>query len=125
MLDVYLLQIRCLTETACPVWNGSLTKTDSKILESIQKTSLKVIFGHQYKSYEKSLNDLDLTTLEDRRLQICSTFAKKSSESTKFQIWFNKSKRKTKSKVKFLLPKSRTTIYKKSPLVYLTKLLNL
>ena len=45
MLDVYFLQIRCLTEMGCPAWNGSLTISDRNKLEAIQKTALKIILG--------------------------------------------------------------------------------
>ena len=38
MILVYKLQIRCLTELACPAWNGSLSQKNIKSLVTIPMT---------------------------------------------------------------------------------------
>ena len=124
LLNVFDLQIRSVTEIACPVWNGSITKQHERILEGIQKSATKLMLGQGYKSYPGALNTLNLTTLEDRREQISLAFAKKASKSSKFNPWFKEIDRLTRTNEKFFLPKVRTASYEKSPLVYLTKLLN-
>ena len=48
LLLVYILQIRCITELACPAWNGALTIKDSIRLENIQRCALKIILGTIY-----------------------------------------------------------------------------
>ena len=124
LLDVFVLQIRSLTEIACPVWNGSITKKNSDTLERLQKTAMKIIFGHTYKSYQKSLNLLGLKTLEERRKDVCLKFAKNASISKKYQAWFASINRQTRSNTQYSIPKARTTSYENSPLMYLTYLLN-
>ena len=126
MLDVYILQIRCLTERDCPLWHGSLPKKNSIILEGIQKSAAKIILGqnYNYNSYTKSLKSLNLDTLANRRDEICLTFAKKASTSSKFQSWFRIPTLLTRTNAKFALPTARTATYENSPLIHLTKLLN-
>ena len=71
-------------------------------------------------------------TLSERRLKLCQNFAKKAAKSPKFQNWFNEVKSrdsrtrsyKNKSEAKFKAIPTRTNRYKKSPLPYLTDILN-
>ena len=121
---VYILQIRSLTEKECQLWNGGLTKKCSDILERIQKAAFKIILGQNYNSYSKALQSLNLKTLKDRRHQLCQSFGRKQTRSSKFKVWFKKSARPARGNSKINLPQTRTTIYKKSPLVYLTNLIN-
>ena len=71
MKEVYIRQIRSITEIGCPIWNRSLTEKDKIMIEKIQKTTLRVILGQAYISYEKALKTLNLNKLEERRQQIC------------------------------------------------------
>lgn len=124
LLIVYKLQIRIHTELCCPVFNGGLTKTDIIELESLQKSAAKLILGwNNYKNYKNALELLELPTLEKRRKELCLSFAKKCAESEKFSNWFTKS-RPTRKSTKFVSPRARTSAFEKSPLVYLTFLLN-
>ena len=124
MLDVYLLQIRCLCEIACPVWNGALTKSDCKQIERIQKMALRIILGSEYDNYEAALERLDIETLEKRRKDICVKFAKSIEKSDKFSNWLQPTARATKTSVRYFIPHVRTKAYQTSPLIYLTELLN-
>jgi len=125
MLEVFELQIRCLTEIGCPAWNGSLLVKDDKELERIQKTAVKIILGNTYIGYENALNTLKIPKLDKRRGKICIKFAKRLGKSTKFSGWFLKTPpMKTRTSKKYILPKARTKTYEISPLFYLTKLLN-
>ena len=125
MLTVYTLQIRFLAEGACQVWNGSLTVSHINTLERIQKAALRIILGEKYQSYNKSLELLNLETLASRRKQLCMSFARKASKDTKFKIWFSNLTKPTRTDPIFAVPRSRTAAYEKSPLIYLTKLLNI
>ena len=124
MKEVYIRQIRSITEIGCPIWNRSLTEKDKTKIEKIQKTTLRVILGQAYISYEKALKTLNLNKLEERRKQICKKFARKSERSEKFSKWFIPAERRTKSGNKFIVPNTRTRTYQKSPLMYLAHLLN-
>ena len=123
LLDVYFLQIRSKCEMACPSWNGSLTVKDIEDLEKIQKTALKIILGQKYTSYKKVLASLKIPFLEQRRQQLSRRFALKIEKSEKFKIWLIPN-RTTRASKKYYLPKARTAIYGKSPLMYMAKLLN-
>ena len=124
MLEVYLLQIRCLCEIACPAWNGALTKSDCKQIERIQKMALRIILGAEYDNYEAALERLDIETLEKRRKDICVKFAKSIEKSDKFSNWLQPTARATKTSVRYFIPHVRTKAYQTSPLIYLTELLN-
>jgi hypothetical protein len=120
----YILQIRCLLETACPVWNGSIIEADITKLERVQKSAFRIILFPNYISYNDALNKLNMSSLEERRFNICLSFAKKLEKSSKFQAWFDKPEKTTRQSRKYITPYARTTSYKKLPLVYLTMLLD-
>ena len=46
LIHYYQSVIRPVTEYACAVWNSSLTKSQSRQLESIQRRAIKIIFGN-------------------------------------------------------------------------------
>ena len=123
MIDVFTLQIRCLAEIGCPSWNGALTQKDITKLESIQKVALRIMLGEQYKGYQNALNTLKLSRPDKRREAICKTFARKMERSSKFSNWLKKAPRINRFTQKYSLPNTRTMIYRKSPLFYLTNLL--
>ena len=126
LLDVYIKQIRSLAEYAVPVWNSSLTGEDISNIERIQKTALHIILGQNYKSYNSALKLTGLDKLADRRKRICMTFARRAQKHPKFSKWFKPSIQR-KSRIpqpKFCPPVYRTERFKKSPLCYLTSLLN-
>ena len=90
----------------------------------MKKIALKLILGSKYVSYENAMEVLNLTTLTERRKQICISFARKTLKNSKFAPWFKKKQRSTRRGHLFKLPKIRTTSYENSPLPYLTHLLN-
>ena len=126
LLDVYSKQIRSVTEFAVPVWNSSLTGNDIASLERIQKIALHVILGEQYQSYSAALKTTGLIKLSERRKKICLKFAKRALNNTKFSKWFKPNPRAQKRlKQQKLCPViARTERFEKSPISYLTKLLN-
>ena len=126
LLDVYIKQIRSLAEFAVPVWNSSLTGDDIVNLERIQKTALHIIMGQEYKSYSSALKTTGLEKLSERRKKICLKFAKRAQKHPKFSKWFKANpKRSTRlPQPKFCAPVYRTERFRKSPLCYLTTLLN-
>ena len=126
LLEVYIKQVRSLAEYGVPVWNSSLTGEDIVSLERIQKTALHIILGDAYKSYNSGLKNTGLEKLSDRRKKICLKFAKRALKHSKFSRWF-KLNTKTDSRLKqpkFCPPVYRTERFKKSPISYLTSLLN-
>ena len=45
LVDTYTKQVRTVLEYGVPVWHSSLTLQQKSQLESVQKTSMKVILG--------------------------------------------------------------------------------
>ena len=90
--------------------------------------------GSNYNSYREALDFLNLETLKDRRTAICTTFAMKTYNHPKFSSWFctnaiGDDPRPRDCKIEpnrpYLKPvEARTKNFKKSPIPYLTNLLN-
>ena len=127
LLDIYSKQVRSILEYAVPVWHSSITGEQNLAIERIQKIALHIILGEQYKSYSSALKTLSMDTLRNRRIKLCQKFAKKSSKDSKFSKWFkiNEKQKPTRNKkMKYCQVYCRTNRYEKSPLSYLTSLLN-
>ena len=128
LTDVYTKQIRSVLEFGAPVWNSNLTQEEVASIERVQKSYLHIVLGAQYHSYESALKTANLESLEERRTQLCLKFAIKASKHPKHQNWFvgnTPSGADTRSeKVNFRPPLCRLKRYVKSPIPYLTNLLN-
>ena len=132
LIDVYYKQCRSVLELAVPAWTPGLSKTEINQLERVQKSACAIILGENYSSYKSALRNLDMDSLELRRQQICLTFGKKALKSDKFKEWFSIDEesepviktRNSKPKPKLKPVTCRKKKYKKSPIPYLTDLLN-
>ena len=111
-----------------PAWTPALTNSESNQIERVQKTACAIILGENYTSYKRALKILNMKTLQVRRSALCLSFAKKALKSDKFSSWFSFNTNnydKTRSEKDILtLVKTRTDKYKKSPVPYLTTILN-
>ena len=56
LLDVGMLFIRSVTEYCAVVFHFSLTQDDTRKVEQIQKTCLKLILGEDYLDYDFALS---------------------------------------------------------------------
>ena len=127
LLQVYLKQIRCLAEYAVPVWSSSLTGVNSAKIERIQKSATRIILGDAYTSYSRALETLGIQRLANRRKLLCLKFALKCEKDPKFSKWFklNTKNRNTRQKpTKYCEVYSHTERFYRSPIAYLTRLLN-
>ena len=134
LLDVYNKQCRSVLELAVPAWTPGLNVTEVKQLERVQKTAFAIILGDGYRSYNHALQKLEAKSLEFRRTDICLTFGKKALKSEQFSKWFCLNKEsepvintrysETKTVEKLMPVITRTRRYLRSPLPYLTNLLN-
>ena len=120
LLDVYIKQCRSVLELAVPAWTPGLTVINSNQIERVQKTALAIIMGEEYTTYSRALIKLNMETLVDRRTALCLKFAKKAYKSEKFSQWFCDNE----TDIQLAEIKTRTARYWKSPLPYLTDLLN-
>ena len=127
MVDLYTKQIRSVLELAVPAWHGAITQAERIAIERIQKSACHIILGDKYLSYKLALSTLGLETLQSRRDKLCLNFARKSEKHTKFQNWFKPSKVSQdtrQEKFKYCDVKAQHNRFSKSPLSYLTHLLN-
>ena len=111
---VYKLQLRCLTEDGCPAFNGALTIENDKNLERLQKVAFRVILGSSYTGYYNAMETL----------KKCTKFAQKTAKNPKYKAWFQKMPNRTRTSKPYYEYYNRTERYRKSPLFYLTSLLN-
>ena len=132
LIDVYFKQCRSVLELAAPAWTPGLTRTEINKLERVQKSACAIILGKEYQSYKSALKILNMETLERRRETISIKFANKALKSEKFKKWFsidstsepNIKTRNYKPRPKLKPVTIRKTRFEKSPLPYLTELLN-
>ena len=108
---------------AVPVWSPGMTKSNGYQIERVQKTAFAIILGDAYTSYSRALSRLNMETLTDRRTALCLRFAKKAFKSDKFNHWFCDSE-SSGLDIQLDDVKTRTKRYRRSPLPYLTALLN-
>ena len=127
LLEVYVKQIRCLLELAVPAWQSSLTIAEKTDIERVQKSACHTILGGLYGSYTNALEVLNLESLEVRRNNLCLKFALKAEKHEKFQYWFKKNVKNVNTRhstMKYCTVKANHTRFEKSPISYLTRLLN-
>ena len=125
--DVYIKQVRSLLELAAPAWHGSLTKEEQHTIERVQKSAHHIMLGGKYLSYKSALELTGLQTLEARREKLCLKFAKKAASHPKHKNWFiplKKSANTRQKPAKYCEVVANTVRYHKSPISYLTRLLN-
>ena len=128
LVDVYVKQTRSILEFGAPVWNSNLTQDYVASIERVQKSFLYIALGDKYNNYESALKVVNLESLEHRRTQLCLNFAVQAAKHPKHHSWFvpnNPPGAKTRSiKEQFKPPLCRLKRFAKSPIPYLTNLLN-
>ena len=130
LIDVYYKQVRSVLEMAVAVWSPAITLCQVAQIERVQKTVCAVILGGVYDDYTQAITVLGMTKLSERRTELCSKFAKKCFKNERYENWFvprttDPGTIQTRSDKSALMPvNTRTKRYSKSPLPYLTALLN-
>ena len=125
---IYIQYIRSILEQSCVVWHSSLTQEDAENIERVQKNALRVILKSNYKDYENALEKLNLETLQERRENLCLSFAKKCLKIPQAcKIFKEKTKIHTmdlRSTEKYNENVSNTKRYQSSAVPYMQRLLN-
>ena len=128
LVTIYKGYMRPVLEYAAPLWHPGLTQRQGNQVENIQRRVCRHILGREYTSYSNALADLELESLDNRRLNICRDFAVKCSTSERFSNWFPRSEYKSNMTLrrqrKFEYMKCRTDRFKLSPVPYMVNLLN-
>ena len=125
MFDVYTKEIRSILEMAVPVWHSGLSNQQTADIESIQKVAMRIILQNKYTNYQLACETLTAQTLAERRIKLCTKFARKNlkSENSFFTtVGTNVETRHRSDLVKEF--KCNFGKYFKSSLPYLARLLN-
>ena len=75
LITVYKGYICPLLEYADVVWNSSLTLKQTKTIEQVQRRTCRIVFGHNFSSYNKALSDCEIESLASSREEHCLKFA--------------------------------------------------
>ena len=125
LIDVYKLFIRSLLEYCSVVWHSRLTVEDMKVLERVQKTSLRITLGEKYESYPSALEACDLKIFYDRREERSLKFANKCLKhpvnKRLFPLNTNCHDLHEKCKDKYIVNFAKTETLKKSTIPYLQR----
>ena len=113
----------------CPVWHSGLTVSQSHSLDRAQRVAMAAITGRWEQSHTSQLDDLGLERLSARRVRLCERFARRTAEKSRHQDMFQPvpNPRPVRQAVKrpvYMEKWARTAAYRRSPLPYLTRLLN-
>ena len=126
LLQVFTMQIRSLLEFGAVVWHSMLTDQNSKAIERVQKTALAVILGPCYVCYKNALAQTDLERLDERRAKLSLSFARKAAKHPLHSSWFKMPQENAHMNTRSIIPaKATTQRLLKSPIPYLTHLLNI
>ena len=95
---------------------------------TVQKPTCAIILGISNNGYHDALEELQIKSLKDRRNDLCLSFAKKAAKSDKYKLWFTRTEGPnmlTRSeKTEYRKVPARTKRFRKSPIPFLTDLLN-
>ena len=69
------------------VYHSALTNEQDQMLERLQLSALRCIFGYEM-LYMRMRQLAGVTTLRQRRVEACDKFAAKCLSSRRFQAWF-------------------------------------
>ena len=126
-MDLYTKQVRSVLELAVPAWHGGIHQAERIQIERIQKSACHIILGDKYESYKLALRALDLEPLQSRRDKLSLNFALKSEKSDKFLKWFKPAtypQDTRQDKLKYCKVNAKHSRFMKSPISFLTNLLN-
>ena len=126
LINIYILYIRLVLEQSATVWHSSLTCEETRALERVQKVCLKIILKDRYVDYENALAITGLSNLDQRRTELCRSFALNCVKNPKTENMFP---RKTlpfnaRNPEKFVVDYARTERFRRSTIPYMQRLLN-
>ena len=129
MLDVYIKEIPSVIELDVPAWHSGLTIKQMADIERVQRVAVSIILsdcksGKCDFSYDMALVTLDLEPLDVRRERLCLSFAKKTLKSRHSDLFPDTHQYNTRNKPKYFEQNANKTRFYKSPLNYLTRMLN-
>lgn len=123
--DIYCLFVRSGLELSAPLWHHALSKGDRRRIERCQKTVLNLIRTGPHASYEDTLTEMSLISLDQRRQQLSLKMAQKMAAEEDFKHLFpRKNGPSTRSQKTYLEPFCRSKRFKSSSIPSFITLLN-
>ena len=123
LTHIYTLYVRSILEFNCCVWHFSATKAEAEDIERVQKIACKIILKDQYSTYDDALTTLGIQKLDERRLMLCTRFAKKCLKFDKSKDMFPPSHPHTRHE-EFKVNFAKTNRLKESAIPMMQRTLN-
>ena len=117
--------MRPIADFCCEVYHSLLTDEQDELLDSCQAHALRCIYGKGI-SYQKMREMAQVTTLRQRRIELCDSFSRKCLGNPRFAGWFplRASVRASRNPEKFLEEPARCDRLKNSPVFFMRRRLN-
>ena len=87
LLQVYKTMVRPVADYGAVVYHSSLTNQQDELVENLQNTALKCIYGPGL-SGRRMREMAGILTLRRRREEMCDKFAQKCAANPLFADWF-------------------------------------
>ena len=113
--DLVHIYTRSILEFNCCVWHFSITQEESSDIERVQKTACRIILKDKYLSYDNAMSTLNLQTLSERRLMLCSRFAQNCLKHDKSKNMFPLDVNRNRDKFKVNFAKQSRLLYSAIP----------
>ena len=117
-----------ILEQSCVVWHSSFTAENRQYIERVQKNALRIILKNEYTHYERTLDILNLESLEERQKHLSLKFALKSKPnqiiSNLFKIKDKDHNMELRNTETFNVNIANTERYKNSAIPIMQRLLN-
>ena len=127
LLHIYTTTLRPFIDFAAPSYHSLLNKSQTAAIERLQLNAAKIIFGTDV-SYNTVLRSGKLNTLEARRKELFTAFARKTVGNERYSSsWFPKSRQTPhdlRRKETYLIPHLKTDRAYKSPIIAMRRALN-
>ena len=127
LVEYWKSEGRVMLEYACPVWHSGLTVAQSRSLDRAQRVAMAAITGRWVRSHTAQLRELGLERLELRRQRICERFGERTATNSRHQDMFRinpNNRTRGGQNRRYIEINTRTAMYHKSALPYLTRQLN-
>ena len=125
---LWTVYCRSVLEQSAVLWQGSLTNKNRDTLERTQMTFTKLVQKRNFKTYDEALKKLNMTSLDQRRDQLCLQWARKCLNNDKKGYLFPLNQKThgypIRNTNKYQVHNANTERMMKSLLIYMQKLLN-
>ena len=127
LIDTLEKQILSVLWLGAPAWYCLLTQAEKTHIDRVGKVGMKIIFWEQYSGFENSIQLTGISRLTDSLAKMIKRLAAKSANHEKFSKWFQLLTTQTctrSKKTRYIPIHTRIERFDKSPIPYLTKILN-